>query len=416
MTKAMDVCEEKIAPPASAPLPGPWPGAWMIGEEEVQAVMEVMRAKSPFRHYGPHVLGKAREFEKAFAARMDTRYALGVTSGTAALIVGLAGLEVGLEDEVIMPAYTWVSCPSAVVALGGVPVMAEVDESLSLDPEDLERRITPRTKAIMVVHVGGVAAGMDRIMAVARKHGLRVLEDCAQSCGASFRGKPIGSMGDAGAFSLQLNKIITTGDGGVVVASDPRVHERAVRYHDLGFLRPQFDIQAQGKAFFGNNYRMSELTAAVALVQLGRLDGILKTMRKIKSGLTARIADLPGMLLRQAPDPAGDAAVTLVLLAPAPQAADRLVAALGAEHIACDKPYGGRTLYENWADCFQSWLAARRACGARALAQSYAPGLCPRTEALLKRTVCISLVPILTREHVASIGDRIRRAWRTTVG
>jgi len=416
MIKSAAVVEEQVEAVAGAPLPGPWPGAWMIGAEEVQAVMEVMKAQSPFRHYGPHVLGKAREFEKAFAERMDTRYALGVTSGTAALIVGLAGLEVGPEDEVIMPAYTWVSCPSAVVALGGVPVMAEVDESLSLDPEDIERRITPRTKAIMVVHVGGVAADTDRIMAVARRHGLRVLEDCAQSCGASLRGKPIGSVGDAGAFSLQLNKIITSGEGGAVATSDALIYERAVRYHDLGFLRSQFDIQAQGKAFFGNNYRMTELTAAVALVQLGRLDGVVGTLREIRSGIIARIADLPGLVLRQAPDPAGDAAVTLTFLAPAPQAADRLVAALGAEHIACDRPYGGRTLYENWADCFQTWLAARRACGARALGQSYAPGLCPRTEALLKRTVCISLVPVLTREHVASIGDRIRRAWHKGLG
>jgi len=388
----------------------------VIGEEEVRAVVEVLRAKSPFRHYGPNVLGKAREFEKAFAARMGTRYALGVTSGTAALITGLAGLEVGPEDEVILPAYTWIACPCAVVALGGVPVLAEVDETLTLDPADVERRITKHTRAIMVVHTGGVAADMDGILAVARKHRLRVLEDCAQSCGASFRGKPIGGLGDVGAFSFQLNKIITTGDGGALTTSDPDIYERAVRYHDVGFLREQFEIEAKGKAFFGNNYRMSELTGAMALVQLGKLAAILRNLREIKAGIVEGIRDLPGLKRRESPDPAGDAAATLSFFAPDAQAADRVAAALNAENVSCGKPYGGKTLYENWPDCFSGWLADRKRRGAATPVPSYEAGLCPRTEALLRRTLLISLVPILTKEDGAGIAAGIRRAWRTAVG
>ncbi|NQT52775.1 DegT/DnrJ/EryC1/StrS family aminotransferase, partial [bacterium] len=401
-------------PARSAPLPAAWPGAWMFDEEEVAAVVEVVRARSPFRHYGPNVLERAREFETEFAARMGSSCALGVTSGTAALIVALAGLEVEPEDEVILPAFTFLACPCAVVVHGAVPVIAEVNESFTLDPEDLERRITPRTKAIMVVHTLGVAADMDRITAVARRHGVKVIEDCAQSCGATYRGRQIGSIGEAGAFSLQLNKIITTGDGGVVTTSDPAIYERAVRYHDLGLVRPQFGVEPTGGAFFGNNYRMSELTAAVARVQLRKLDRILGAMRTAKAAVIEGIAGLPGLALRQIPDPDGDAASTLTLLAPDVAAADRVVAALQAENISCGKPYGGKTLYEVWGEHFEHWRQAREASGAPP-PQSYQTGLCPRTEALVRRAIMISVTPILTEDDVAGIVAGIRKVWRAVV-
>lgn len=398
------------------PLPGAWPGAWTIDEDEVQAVMEVMKAKSPFRHYGPRVLGMARQFEKAFAAKMGTGYALGVTSGTAALAVSLVGMEVGPEDEVIIPAFTWIACPCAAVMVGAVPVLAEVDESLNLDPTDIERRITPRTKAIMVVHAAGVAADMDPILDVARRRGIKVLEDCAQSCGARYRGKYVGSMGFVGSYSLQMNKVITTGEGGAVVTSDPTVYERAVRYHDLGLVREQFEVDKKGKGFFGTNYRMTDLTGAVALVQLRKLDAIVSAMRERKQAILDGIRDLPGLVLRKVPDPAGDACATVSFLAPSAEIADRLVLALAMENVPAGKQYGGKTLYENWPDYFDGWLAGRKAQGARAVPQEYKVGLCPRTEALLKRVLLMSITPILTDSQVSGVIDGIRKAWRSVAG
>jgi len=402
-------------PVRSQPLPGPWPGAWFFGEEEAQAVLEVVRAKSPFRHYGPNVLGKARAFEKEFAARMGTKYALGVTSGTAALTVAMVAVGVGPEDEVIIPAFTFLACPAAVVSLGAIPVVAEVDESLTLDPEDVERKITPRTKAVMPVHTAGVAADMDRLLAVARKHGVKVVEDCAQSCGATYRGRAIGSMGDAGAFSLQVNKVITTGDGGVVTTSDAAIYERAVRYHDLGLLRPQFECAPAGKAFFGTNYRMSELTAAVALVQLRKLDSILSGMRRAKAAVVEAISDLPKLRLRSAPDPAGDASVDLVFFAPDAATAGRAAKALSAENVSCGRPYDGKAVYEECGEHFASWLRARKAAGAPRPHQSYEPGLCPRTEMILRRALMISIAPILSDDDVASIITGVRKVWRAVV-
>ena len=400
-------------PARTEPLPAAWPGAWVFGEEEVEAAAEVLRAKSPFRHYGPGVLGKVRAFEKDFASRMGTRYALGVTSGTAALIVGLAALEVGPGDEVILPAFTFLACPCAVVVHGAVPVIAEVDASLTLDPEDLERRISPRTKAIMVVHTLGAAADMDRILEVARRHGIKVLEDCAQSCGASYRGRAVGSIGDVGAFSLQLNKIITTGDGGVVVTSDAALYERAVRYHDLGIVREQFDLEHSLGAFFGNNYRMSELTGAVAGVQLRKLDAILAAMRRAKRAICEAIADLPGIELRPVADPDGEAGCYLTFYAPEASVAERLAAALGAENISCARPYGGKALYEAWPEHFENWSRASAASGQ--LPQSYKPGLCPATESLLRRLLMVPITPVLGDQDVTSIVEGIRKVWRAIV-
>ncbi|RLG98512.1 glutamine--scyllo-inositol aminotransferase, partial [Candidatus Bathyarchaeota archaeon] len=209
---------EKLAieggkPVREKPLRGGWPGAMMIGEEEKKAVLEVLESKSLFRYYGPNPKYKVAQFEKEFAEFIGTRYALAVTSGTAALNVGIAALEVGPGDEVIVPAITFIASAGAVACQRAVPIFAEVDYSLGLDPEDVEKKITERTKAIMPVHLQGVPCRMDELMEIAEKHGLKVIEDCAQAAGAKYKGRRVGSIGDVGAFSLQLNKLITCGDG-----------------------------------------------------------------------------------------------------------------------------------------------------------------------------------------------------------
>lgn len=186
-------------PARKRPLPPMYPGGMMIDEEEEQAVLEVLRTKRLFRYYGPgEGPSKVAELEAAFAAHMGIRYGLAVTSGTTALISGLQGVGVGPGDEVIVPAYTWIASASAVLALGGVPVPAEVDESLTLDPEDAEHKISAYTKAIMPVHMRGAPCRMDELMALAQRHGLRVVEDAAQADGGSYKGRRLGSIGDVG--------------------------------------------------------------------------------------------------------------------------------------------------------------------------------------------------------------------------
>ncbi len=167
--------------------------------------------------------------------------------GTAALQVAMAALGIGPGDEVILPAWTWYSCYNAIVLAGALPVFAESDESLNINPNDIEHRITPQTKAIMAVHIEGCPCDMDRILPIARKHEIKVLEDSAQSLGTSYKGKPLGSIGDIAIYSFQFCKTITSGEGGAVVTDDPVLFERACRFHDLGPLRPQLEKELGGK-------------------------------------------------------------------------------------------------------------------------------------------------------------------------
>ncbi|NLF03183.1 MAG: DegT/DnrJ/EryC1/StrS family aminotransferase, partial [Anaerolineales bacterium] len=328
-------------PAKQRPDPPMFPGGMLIDTEEEQAVLEVLRAKRLFRYYGA-VEGpsKADQLEQAFAAHMGTRYALAVTSGTAALVCGLAGIGVGPGDEVIVPAYTWIASPLAVMAVGAVPVVAEVDETLTLDPADVEDKITPHTRAIIPVHMRGFPCQMDALMDVARRHGLRVVEDAAQADGASYGGRRLGSIGDVGCFSLQFNKIITAGEGGMVTTNDDEVWKRAVMYHDVaGGLRHGW---SHDEVLAATNYRMPELLAAVALVQLGRLDGLLSAMRERKRMVQAGVADVAarkGVGLHQSGDPQGDASVAMVLFLDSAERAARVAEALRAENIGAGVLY-----------------------------------------------------------------------------
>jgi len=259
-------------PAKKRPDPPMFPGAMLIDEEEEQSVLQVLRSKRLFRYYGPQPgPSKVEELEDAFANCMGTQYALAVSSGTAALICGLQGIGVGPGDEVIVPAYAWIASAASVLAAGAVPVVAEVDQSLTLDPADVERKITPHTKAIMAVHMRGAPCRMDELLTIAQNHGLKVIEDTAQSNGGSYKGQRLGSIGDVGCFSLQFRKIITSGEGGMVITDDEQSWKRAFMFHDvIGGLRRNLSVD---EILWGINFRMPELLAAVAVVQLGRLEG-----------------------------------------------------------------------------------------------------------------------------------------------
>ncbi|MEK7409710.1 MAG: aminotransferase class I/II-fold pyridoxal phosphate-dependent enzyme, partial [Acidobacteriota bacterium] len=239
------------APVRARPLTKRDWGPQYFDEKERQQVEDVLEGRQPFRWNNPLEKSKVARFEDEYAARMRTKYCLAVTSGTAALHTALAALEVGPGDEVILPAWTWHSCYNTILALGALPVFAEIDESFNIDAADIEHRITPQTKVIMPVHLQGNPADMDPVLAIARKHRLRVLEDGSQAVGASYKGRPLGSMGDIGIYSLQQSKTITAGEGGAVVTSDPALFERAARFHDVS--RPRSDFPARLSQWPGLN-------------------------------------------------------------------------------------------------------------------------------------------------------------------
>src|SRR5208337_4289633 len=198
-------------PVRSEPLPVMHPGSSQIDEAEINAVLEVLKSQSLYRFYGPKFMNITGKFEKEFREYLGVKYALAVSSGTAALHCTLVGLGVGHGDEVILPTYGWVACPDAIAASGATPVLANVDESLTLDPADVEAKITNRTKAILAVHIRGVTCDLDALSKIAKKYQVLLVEDVAQCGGGTYHGKKLGSIGDAGSFSFQLNKMISAG-------------------------------------------------------------------------------------------------------------------------------------------------------------------------------------------------------------
>jgi len=403
------------SPTITQPLPPMYPGGMQIGIEEEQAVLAVLRSKRLFRYYGPNPgPSQAALLEQAFADHLGSPYALALTSGTASLVCALAGLGVGPGDEVIVPAYTWIASASAVLAVGAIPIVAEIDSSLTLDPNDLERHITPRTRAIIAVHMRGAPCNMDAIMAIARDHSLRVLEDVAQACGASYRGRRLGAIGDAGAFSFQFNKIITAGEGGMILTSDHAVFQRMQMYQDV--VGGQRNGIPADQILPGFNYRMSELQAAVVLAQLGKLENLLATMRANRSTIQDAIAPqlaARGISIRAANDAEGDASIALVLLAKSAEQAGRIAEALDAEGVDCSTLYHPQHvdyhIYTHWQPIVhqRAWSEQQNPWIWHGGPFDYSPSACPRSLDLLSRSIHMNISPELTNTQLEEIAEAI---------
>jgi 8-amino-3,8-dideoxy-alpha-D-manno-octulosonate transaminase len=362
-----------------------FPGGMELGAEEAEAAARVIRSHNVFRYYG---VGEGprevADFEQEFAAYMGTEHALCVNAGSSALICGLIGAGVKPGDEVIVPAYTWNATPNAVIASRAVPVLAEVDDSLTLDPEDVARKLTARTRAILPVHMRGAPANMAALTALAAEHGLVLIEDVCQAAGATFDGQRLGSFGDAGAFSLQFNKIITTGEGGVMITDRDDLYDLAIDVHDCaGSVRRGVGLPQ----FAGWNFRASEIQGAVARVQLTRLDGLLERMRAHQARLAERVAQLPGLTLRRPNDDGGDAGICLIAFTPSAQLATEAVEALKAEGVQAmriyDPSFPDLHVYPFWKPVLNAIEEAGRP----------APD-CPRTLDLLARTIHVDLSPL----------------------
>jgi 8-amino-3,8-dideoxy-alpha-D-manno-octulosonate transaminase len=383
--------------------------------------LDVLDRRSPFRWYGIGPKGgspgKCNEFEREFAAHQGTKYCVAVTSGTAALITAIAALGVGPGDEVILPAWTWYSCYDAIIAAGATPVFAEIDESLDLDPADIERHITPRTKVIMAVHIMGEPADMDAILAIARRHRLKVLEDCAQSAGATCKGRPVGSMGDCGIYSFQLCKTITAGEGGALVTSDPVTFERAARFHDIGELRPphaaMLGSAPRMSRMVGWQFRMSEWTGAVMRAQLRKLDRIVTDFRDKGARVAQSIANLPGIQFRKTNDPEGGLRSSVYFRTSGKAQADRFLAVLEAENIPAERIEGSVILplepFIEQKQILEPGWPSFQTPEARAV--SYGAQCCSRTIDIWNRYVGVPMDPQYSDQDVADIIAAIRKVY-----
>lgn len=375
-------------------------GALMIGEEELALVKQVLETRMLNRYVrlaeDSQEPAMAAVLEREFREWLNVPYCLAVTSGTAALEVALTAMGVGPGDEVIVPVWSWRSCYTAVVRTGALPVLAEVDGSLCLDPREIDRLVNERTKAVMVIHFQGASADIREICSTAKCHGLKVLEDCAQSMGATHQGQLIGSFGDMAIFSFQYNKVITSGEGGMVVTRDQELYERSVRIHDLGMYRPYHEnlVPHQTKEFSGGQYRMSELTAAVALAQFRKLPAILEKLQRNFSRLREAVEGIGWIGTRELSDPDGDLGFEMYLVFETPDLSQQFREEMMARGVSC-APLTGTYPHYRGKYCIEGTAAHPSSDPKRFFNVWPAPGYreedFPYTGSLVKRLVSLSM-------------------------
>ncbi len=416
---------EKLAlhggkPVRSEPLNAPMlRGAFMSGEEETSRVTEVARSQAYFRYYGPNQLRCVEQLENQISQKFGVPYTLGVTSGTAALMVALKALGIGYGDKVIVPGNTFTATAGAVICSNAVPVYADMDDTLNLDPADLDRVMDEEVRAIIAVHINGQSADMDAIMAFARKHNVPVIEDVAQALGSKYKGQYTGSFGDINAFSFQMQKIITAGEGGAVTTRNSKLFERAVRYHDQGGFRDKgryaFEEGFVHEPVVGLNYRMNEMTGAVLLEQWNRLDTIIGSMRRHHRRMQETLqAELPGIRFRRTIDEEGDICCVLGIIHPTRDNAAAFIKAINAENVFSWLMYGGKPIY------LQPPLMNPKTLDKNNFPFDYPfknpvvykEGLCPNAEDLLSRVTLLPVGPHFTDEEVDQIIEAIVKVYR----
>jgi len=383
---------------------------YRAGQEEIDEVTKVIRAKQWFR-YGEPATGHLQEvdrFEAEWAEMMGVKYALlHCGGGTASLTCALAGAGIGPGDEVIVPAYTWMATATAVLTVGAIPVLADINETLSLDPDDFERKIGPHTRAVIPVHMAGRPADLNRILAVARKQGIKVIEDSCQAIGGSYRGKRTGSWGDAGAYSFNMFKIISSGgEGGCLVTNDRRLYEIAYAYHDSGTsFRPracEFSIPV----FVAQQYRADEVTGALARIQMQRLDKIISDLRRIRQRLETALAGVTERLLAPNNDKDGDCAVMVAL---------QFKNESAARQFATAPEVNGKVLIDMGKHVYTKWEPLRMKrishhpdmnpfnfAKNQGLRIDYSDEVCSRTLDILRRSVYVPLDPDWTEAMIAA--------------
>jgi len=413
-------------PVRTEPLPLEFPGVHHMDDEEIAAAVRVLKSRSPFRYYGVSLQAEAEAFESEFAAFVGAKHALAVSSGTGALRVALGALGVGPGQEVIVPAYLWVSVVAAVVGLGAVPVLADIDDTFCLDPTKLEQYITSKTTGIILVHMSGSPGDAPAVLEVARRKGLFLLEDCAQCAGGSVGGRKVGTFGDMGIYSFQMNKNMTSGEGGCVVTSDSRLYRRAVACHDLGYARDEkgrLIFDQSDLLLWGMGYRMDELRAAVLRVQMKKLPRIIGAMRHSKYRIRAALAKLDGVQLRRIVDQDGDTSCFLITTYKDRATTLEVHRRLLAEGIRT-YPQGlsnvlmtdwGLHLYYNIASLLQRtsidpggfpWTVPANADSN----QSYAKGTCPVADGLFERSIVIPIPSCLTAHDEEDIIQAFEKA------
>ncbi len=386
---------------------------YRVGKEEAEAVSRVILSGSYFKTR--NVYNETEQAENEIKELFGVKNALTMTSGMAALISGLTALGIGPGNQVIVPAYTYIATAMAVVAVGAIPVIAECDETLTIDPEDVKRKITPATKAIIPVHIQGFPCNMDAICAIAKEHDLKIVEDACQADGGKYHGKRLGTIGDAGALSFNMYKLISTGEGGALLTNDNLLYQRALIYHDsnaVAFFGDQLK-DVQEKMFCGVEYRTNEIQSAMLREQLKRMDSMIDSLRLIKK----RVMDELDGEYRFIPsnDIEGDLATTIAFAFDTPEKANKFVEAKGGT-VPINT---GKHIYKYWTaimekrGAYNPLMDPFKMEANKDIIPDYTDDMCPKTLEVLARTVYVGIHPDMKDEQVTQLISECREILKT---
>jgi 8-amino-3,8-dideoxy-alpha-D-manno-octulosonate transaminase len=388
------------------------PGFEFFGDEEKKEVNEVLETGILMRYGfdGPRKgIWKSKELEQAICKRFGSEYAQLTSSGTAALTTAMAALGIGAGDEVIMPAFTFVASFEAVLSMGAIPVLVDIDETLTLAPDAVKAAITPKTKCIMPVHMCGSMADLDALKEICAVHHLILLEDACQSIGGTYKGKALGTIGDAGTFSFDFVKTITCGEGGVVMTNNKDVYIKSDAFTDHGHDHLGVDRGADLHPFLGYNFRISELHAAVGLAQIHKLDNFLAIQKKNNQILRSYLEQIPGIQFRKVPDPAGDSYSFLSWFLPTQAATEKVIEAMKAEGILAGNFYW---FANNW-HYIRKWDHLKHAKSLYALSTAQQNALInlqttnfAKSDAVMSRCISTAISLLWTEEQVHEKGAK----------
>ena len=372
----------------------------MIDVRVIASALRVIAGGELARYHSARV-SEVERFEQEMKNFLGVQHFLGVNSGTSALICALVGCGIGPGDEVLVPAYTWVATAAAPLAVGAVPVLTEINETLTIDPEDIRRKISPHTKAIIVVHMLNLVCDMDAILAIAKEHNLVVIEDACQAVGVTYRGRRCGTIGDVGAFSFNVLKNIQAGEGGAVLTNSLRIHTRALIYHDVGCYIREGRADTNEPVFIGQNYRMTNLAAAILRPQIRGLDKKLKRRRDRRRYWLDKLSGPFGNRIKVSPHNDPESAVGISVYFDDPEEARAFGSQRGISRLIDTD----RHIYKNWRSILTNvrmhpkmdpYAWAHRDVQVR-------EDSCPETLRILERTCEIKLfpeIPTLVYRHI----------------
>lgn len=392
------------------------PGFEFFGEEEIKEVNEVLESGILMR-YGFDVARKgkwkAKELEQAICTRFGSQYAHLTSSGTSALTTALAALGIGAGDEVIMPVFTFVASFEAVLSVGAIPVLVDINETLTVNPEAVKKAITSKTKCIMPVHMCGSMADLEALQLICKEHHLLLLEDACQSIGATYKGKSLGTIGDAGTFSFDFVKTITCAEGGVVMMNDKEIHTKCDGYTDHGHDHLGIDRGADLHPFIGYNYRISELHAAVGLAQIRKLDSFLQIQKRNQTRLKTILSEIPEVSFRAIPDPEGDSCTFLSWFLPTAEITRTVVTTLKEQNILAGNFYW----YDNNWHYIRKWDHLKNATTLNRLYADQQQALqqlqvqsFEKSDRIMSRCISTSISLLWTEAQIEEKGKSLARA------